>query len=103
MDAQHKGCFCKNAAPGRSIYGRIVRLLDGDVVVRDIESIKPPPRQLHIYAFRRLVHDTITERDVAHSRATNRANGKPDTAGCNPLEQHVLGTILDCDGIILVP
>ena len=81
---------------------RIVRLLDGDVVVRDILN-QATATELHVYAFRRLVHDTIPERNVAHSRATNGANGKPDTAGCNPLEQHVLGTILDCDGIILVP
>ena len=48
-----------------------------------------------------MIHVDVTEGDVIHETASDRANGHADPAGVDPFKQHVLGVVLHRNTVIL--
>lgn len=82
--------------------GPLLGLVHHDVLVDHVLD-QSWASELGVDPLVRVMHEAITERDVAHGRVTYRSDRKSETACMNPLDEHVLGSILDANAVILIP
>merc|ERR1719305_1763234 len=79
--------------------GPLLRSIHYDILIQDVchKAVTP---ELHVDAFRSVMHMSIAEGDVPNGRR-DRSNGEANTACVDTLDYHIASIVLDIEAIVL--